>query len=91
MIDAAMVDGAALLAGMMHGLRFSGEWRARAARTCSTPARGSDQVYETADGGYVSFGPIDQKSCTEMVRIVGLADDGRGPVPDVTDRARGRR
>jgi alpha-methylacyl-CoA racemase len=86
-IDAAMVDGAALLAGMMHGLRFSGEWGARGTNLLDTGAW-FYEVYETADGGYVSFGPIDQQSCTEMVRIIGLADDvdGAGPVPDVTDR-----
>jgi alpha-methylacyl-CoA racemase len=86
-IDAAMVDGAALLAGMMHGLRFSGEWRERGTNLLDTGAW-FYEVYETADGKYVSFGPIDQRSCSEMARLVGLAADvdGGGPVPDVDDR-----
>jgi alpha-methylacyl-CoA racemase len=86
-IDAAMVDGAALLAGMMHGLRFSGEWRERGTNLLDSGAW-FYEVYETADGGYISLGPIDEKSCHEMLRLTGLADDvdGAGPVPEQSDR-----
>jgi alpha-methylacyl-CoA racemase len=86
-IDAAMVDGAALLAGMMHGLRFSGEWRERGTNLLDSGAW-FYEVYETADGGYISLGPIDQKSCREMLRLTGLAvdADGAGPVPEQSDR-----
>jgi alpha-methylacyl-CoA racemase len=86
-IDAAMVDGAALLAGMMHGLRFSGEWRERGTNLLDSGAW-FYEVYETADGGYISLGPIDQKSCHEMLRLTGLADDidGAGPLPEQSDR-----
>jgi alpha-methylacyl-CoA racemase len=86
-IDAAMVDGAALLAGMMHGLRASGQWGERGTNLLDTGAW-FYEVYETADGGYISLGPIDPTSCEEMLRITGLADDvdGGGPVPDPSDR-----
>ena len=86
-IDAAMVDGAALLAGMMHGLRASGEWGARGTNLLDSGAW-FYEVYETADGGYVSIGPIDAKSCQELLRITGLADDfdGEGRVPEQSDR-----
>jgi alpha-methylacyl-CoA racemase len=86
-IDAAMVDGAALLAGMMHGLRFSGEWRERGTNLLDSGAW-FYEVYETSDGGYISLGPIDEKSCREMLRLTGLADDvdGAGPVPEQSDR-----
>jgi alpha-methylacyl-CoA racemase len=86
-IDAAMVDGAALLAGMMHGLRFSGEWKERGTNLLDSGAW-FYEVYETADGGYISLGPIDEKSCHEMLRLTGLAGDvdGEGPVPEQSDR-----
>jgi len=86
-IDAAMVDGAALLAGMMHGLRASGQWGERGTNLLDTGAW-FYEVYETADGGYISLGPIDPQSCGEMLRITGLADDvdRGGQVPDQSDR-----
>ena len=87
-IDAAMVDGAALLAGMMHGLRSSGDWGPRGTNVVDSGAW-FYEVYETADGRYVSVGPIDAKSCGELLRLTGLADnvDGGGPIPDQSDRA----
>jgi alpha-methylacyl-CoA racemase len=86
-IDAAMVDGAALLAGMMHGLRADGQWGERGTNLLDTGAW-YYEVYETADGGYISLGPIDPKSRGELLRLTGLADDvdGDGPVPDQDDR-----
>jgi alpha-methylacyl-CoA racemase len=86
-IDAAMIDGAALLAGMVHGMRSTGDWRARGTNLLDTGAWFYD-VYETADGGYISLGPIDTRSCQELLRLTGLADDvdGGGPVPDQSDR-----
>jgi alpha-methylacyl-CoA racemase len=86
-IDAAMVDGAALLAGMIHGLRASGEWGERGTNLLDTGAW-FYEVYETADGGYISLGPIDEASCQRMLQLTGLADhvDGGGPVPDPSDR-----
>jgi alpha-methylacyl-CoA racemase len=86
-VDAAMLDGAALLAGMMHGMRAAGDWRERGTNLLDTGAW-FYEVYETADGGYISLGPIDVRSCQEMLRLTGLADDvdGGGPVPAQSDR-----
>jgi alpha-methylacyl-CoA racemase len=86
-VDAAMVDGAALLAGMIHGLRATGDWRERGTNLLDSGAW-FYEVYETADGGYVSVGAIDPQSCAELLRRTGLADDvdGGGPVPDQSDR-----
>jgi alpha-methylacyl-CoA racemase len=87
-IDAAMVDGAALLSAMMHGLRASGTWGERGTNLLDSGAW-FYEVYETSDGGYISLGPIDDRSCQEMLRLTGLADDvdGGGQVPDQSDRA----
>ena len=87
-VDAAMVDGAALLAGMMHGLRAAGEWGERGTNLLDSGAW-FYEVYETADGRYVSFGAIDSRSRRELLRRIGLADDvdGGGPLPDPDDRA----
>ena len=45
-----MVDGAALLAGMMHGLRADGQWGERGTNLLDSGAW-FYEVYETADGG----------------------------------------
>ena len=88
-IDAAMVDGAALLAAMFYGMRASGAWTdVRGDNLLDTGAFFYD-VYETADGRYVSLGSLDAKSFELMVRLTGLADDvdGLGPPTDREDRA----
>lgn len=86
-IDAAMVDGAALLAGMMHGLRAAGQWGARGTNLLDSGAW-FYEVYETSDGGCISLGPIDAKSCQELLHRSGLADDvdGGGEIPEQSDR-----
>jgi alpha-methylacyl-CoA racemase len=85
-IDAAMVDGAALLAAMFHGMRASGDWTdERGANLLDTGAFHYD-VYETADGRYVSVGPLDARSYGVLARLTGL-DDGAGGVPDPSDRS----
>ncbi len=87
-IDAAMVDGAALLAAMVYGMVAGGTWGKRGTNLLDTGSWYYD-VYETADGEYISFGSLEPQFFREMLRITGLADDvdGGGPVPDPTDRA----
>ena len=87
-VDAAMVDGAALLATFLHGLRGS---RAVAgpsgARTCSTAGRPFYDVYETADGGYMAVGALEPQFYAELLAGLGLADDP--DCPPSTTRAAG--
>jgi alpha-methylacyl-CoA racemase len=80
-VDAAMVDGAALLAGMMHGLRSTGDWGERGTNLLDSGAW-FYEVYETADGGHVALGALDERSRRELVRLTGLAE-----VPDAADRS----
>ena len=87
-IDAAMVDGAAVLAAMMHGFISSGIWGERGTNMLDTGAWYYD-VYETSDGRYISLGSIEPQFLAEMLRITGLADDvdGKGPLPEQNDRS----
>ena len=85
-IDAAMVDGAALLAGMIHGLRASGAWGERGTNLLDTGAW-FYEVYETADGRYISLGSIEPQFREEMVRLTGLAGDGAGDLPSQQDQS----
>lgn len=87
-VDAAMVDGAALLAGMIHGLRADGQWGERGTNLLDTGAW-FYEVYETAEGGFVSVGAIDERARAELLATTGLAADvdGGGPVPAADDRS----
>ncbi len=85
-VDAAMVDGAATLMTMFHALSAMGVW---------SPPRGTNlldsgahfyDVYECADGRYVSIGSIEPKFYARLLELTGLADDGGGPLPDQHDR-----
>jgi alpha-methylacyl-CoA racemase len=71
-IDAAMVDGAAVLTTMFHSFRAMGMWEdARGSNLLDTGAHFYD-VYETADGKYVSIGSIEPQFYAELVRLTGL-------------------
>ncbi|GAC1517433.1 MAG: CaiB/BaiF CoA-transferase family protein [Acidimicrobiales bacterium] len=74
-VDAAMVDGSALLTTMIHAFRAMGTWSdERGTNMLDTGAHFYD-VYETADAKFVSIGSIEPQFYAELLRIAGLADD----------------
>ncbi|MGH8974878.1 MAG: CaiB/BaiF CoA transferase family protein [Acidimicrobiia bacterium] len=83
-VDAAMVDGSAVLMAMMHGMRAMGFWtEERGTNIIDTGAHFYD-VYETADGRYVSIGSIEPQFYAELLRLTGL--DGEPDLPAQMDR-----
>jgi alpha-methylacyl-CoA racemase len=71
-VDAAMVDGAACLMMMFHAFRAMGIWEdERGVNILDTGAPFYD-VYECADGEYVSIGSIEPKFYAELLRLTGL-------------------
>jgi alpha-methylacyl-CoA racemase len=81
-VDAAMVDGAALLATMIHGLRNEHRWRAeRGTNILDTGAPFYD-VYETADGKHIAVGAIEAAFYAEFLAGIGLSDDELGDQMD---------
>jgi alpha-methylacyl-CoA racemase len=71
-VDAAMVDGAAVLMTMFHAFRAMGIWAdERGTNLLDTGAHFYD-VYETADGKYVSIGSIEPQFYSELLRLTGL-------------------
>ena len=83
-IDAAMVDGAASLMTMTHGFRAMGVWNdERGTNMLDTGAHFYD-VYETADGRYVSIGSIEPQFYAELLRLTGLEGE---ELPWQLDRA----
>ncbi len=71
-VDAAMVDGSAVLTTMFHAFRAMGIWAdERGTNLLDTGAHFYD-VYETADGRYVSIGSIEPQFYAELLRLTGL-------------------
>ncbi|MCH2172231.1 CoA transferase [Myxococcota bacterium] len=71
-VDAAMVDGAALLTTFIYGLRAMGIWNdERGANLLDTGSHFYD-VYETSDGLYVSIGSIEPQFYAELLARTGL-------------------
>jgi alpha-methylacyl-CoA racemase len=74
-VDAAMVEGASLLAAMFAGLLKSGQWsEARGENILDTGAPWYN-VYETSDGKYVSIGSIEARFFGELLDRLRIAED----------------
>jgi alpha-methylacyl-CoA racemase len=72
-IDAAMVEGASLLATMFAGFLNSSQWNeTRGSNILDTGAPWYN-VYETKDGKYVSIGAIEERFYQELLTRLGLA------------------
>jgi alpha-methylacyl-CoA racemase len=81
-IDAAMVDGAALLMAAMHGMRAMGAWKEeRGVNTLDSGAHFYD-AYETKDGKYVSIGSIEPQFYDLLMKHSGLAEEELPPQRD---------
>jgi alpha-methylacyl-CoA racemase len=72
-VDAAMVDGAALLQTVFYGLAAMGQWRNE--RGCNFLDSGCFyyDVYETADGKFMSVGALEAKFFALLVARLGLS------------------
>jgi len=75
-IDTAMVDGAAVLMGMFWAFRSIGAFdeTARGTNLLDTGSHFYD-VYQCADGEYISIGSIEPQFYAELMRLSGLEGD----------------
>lgn len=74
-VDASMVEGSALLITMVYGLHAMGAWGPRGTNLLDTGAWFYD-VYECADGEYISLGSLEPQFFAEMVEKTGINADG---------------
>jgi alpha-methylacyl-CoA racemase len=72
-VDAAMVDGAALLAAPFYSGRAGGGWGPRGTNELdgAAPFYG---VYETADGGWLAVGAIEPRFYATLLEQLGITD-----------------
>ncbi|MFB8028549.1 MULTISPECIES: CaiB/BaiF CoA transferase family protein [unclassified Streptomyces] len=83
-VDAAIVDGAAHLASMIHGMLAAGSWQDRRGANLldgGCPFYGS---YETSDGLYMAVGALEPRFYEEFAELLGLGSEA----PDRNDFGR---
>lgn len=83
-VDAAIVDGAAHLATMIHAMLAAGSWQDRRGTNLLDGGCPFYGTYATSDGGHMAVGPLEEKFYTEFAGLLGIAD----AFPDRWDLAR---
>lgn len=73
-VDAAIVDGAAHMMNLLFSLRAAGGLPDARSGSMLDGAHFYD-VYQCADGGWVSLGPLEPKFYVELLQRLQLADD----------------
>ncbi|WP_137992263.1 CaiB/BaiF CoA transferase family protein [Streptomyces vilmorinianum] len=73
-VDAAIVDGAAHLATMIHGMLAAGGWQDRRGVNLLDGGCPFYGTYETSDGQYMAVGSLEQQFYDEFTRLLGIED-----------------
>jgi alpha-methylacyl-CoA racemase len=71
-VDAAMVDGAALLTTFIWGLRGLGLWRDERGTNLLDTGAPFYEVYECADGGHVAIGALEPQFYAALLGVMGI-------------------
>ncbi|MGE0307407.1 MAG: CaiB/BaiF CoA transferase family protein [Acidimicrobiia bacterium] len=83
-IDAAMVDGSALLSTFVHQLRARGRWLEGRAQNGLNGGAHYYGTYECADGKFLAVGPVEPHFYAQLVAWLGFDE---GELPDQFDRS----
>jgi alpha-methylacyl-CoA racemase len=73
-VDAAMVDGSALLTSFAYGMRASGAWQDKRGSNLLDGGAPFYDTYATADGQYVAVGALEPQFYAALLAGLGLAD-----------------
>ncbi|WP_410620281.1 CaiB/BaiF CoA transferase family protein [Amycolatopsis sp. cmx-8-4] len=71
-VDASMVDGAALLTTSLHGMAAAGLWGGGRGDNMLDGGAPFYDTYETADGKYVAVGAIEMRFWGDLVKVLDL-------------------
>jgi len=74
-VDAAMIDGAALLTAVCHGRLTSGAWFDRRGGNILDGSAPFYGAYECADGEYYAFGAVEPQFTDQLLELLGLGDE----------------
>jgi len=83
-VDAAMVDGSALLFSMMWSFRAIGVWQDERGTNLLDSGAPYYEVYECSDGGHVAVGALEPQFYAALCRVMGLS---QADLPPQMDRA----
>lgn len=73
-VDAAMVDGSAMLTTLIHGLRAMGQWPGPPGTNLLDSGAHFYEVYEARDGGHVAVGALEPQFYAELMRVLDLTE-----------------
>jgi alpha-methylacyl-CoA racemase len=82
-VDAAMVDGSALLTSFVYGMRASGAWQDKRGSNLLDGGAPFYDTYATADGQYVAVGALEPQFYAALLRGLGLTG---ADLPEQHDR-----
>jgi alpha-methylacyl-CoA racemase len=82
-VDAAIVDGTAVLTTMIHGMLDAGTWTDRRGVNLLDTGAPFYDVYRCADGLFVAVGALEEQFYAALLEGLGLAGDET--LPDRTD------
>ena len=93
-VDAAMTDGSALLTTMFHGLAATGAWSTERGTNLLDTGSHMYDVFECADGEYISLGSLEPQFYAEMCTRLGIPIEempeyDRERWPEFKERIRG--
>lgn len=74
-VDASMIDGVALLTTLLHGMRAEGLWSDIPGSNVLDLGAPFYNVYETADGRYLTVGCGEPQFYAELLERLGLGDE----------------
>jgi alpha-methylacyl-CoA racemase len=74
-VDAAIVDGAASMTGMLHGFLELGAWRDERGVNLLDGGAPFYDCYRCADGGWVAVGALEPQFYAALLEKLGLAGD----------------
>lgn len=73
-VDAAIVDGAAHLGAMIHGMFAAGRWQDRRGANLLDGGCPYYGTYETADGQYMAVGALEKQFYAEFLDLLGIPE-----------------
>lgn len=73
-VDAAMIDGVALLMSMMYGAKSAGKWNNERGTNRLDGGAPFYSVYECADGKYISIGSLEPQFYALLLEKCGIDD-----------------